>query len=346
MGGAPYRGLGALAAAGVFLALQPAWAAASATASPAEYRGRLQQAAALARACSSAAPACDASKTGGDLSIQAGQSGRSGQPGGYTLRLDWLRAALTQAHAAAPGERARLMAEASARIDRELAYLDAPPAPDTRARAQANAILSRREFRSADEGPGWWQMLLARFWAWLDRVLFNAANASAHRPWIGLTVEWTLLGGAIAGLLAYVFRALGKDRGSRAELWKPRFTHAEEAEGDWAALAEAAAAAGDWRAAVHALYWASVGSLAASGRWRKRSPDAETRTPREYLGLLEPESPQRGTLAALTALLERVWYARREAGERDYQRARELATALGVPLSRPTGFGRLAGAGL
>ena len=257
----------ALAAAGLFFALHPAWGAPSA--SPAEYRARLQQAAGLAQACSSAAQACDANKAGGDLLVQSGKAGKSGEPAGYTLRLDWLRAALTQAHGAKPELRARLMQEASARLDQELAYLDAPPAVDTKARAQADAILSRHEFRSVDEGPGWWQLLLARFWAWLDRVLFNAAAASADRPWIGITVEWTLLAAAVAGLLAYVFRALRKDRGSATDGWKPRFAPADEAESDWAALAEAAAAGGDWRAAVHALYWAAVGSLAASGRWRR-----------------------------------------------------------------------------
>ena len=335
----------ALAAAGLLFALQPAWGAPAA--SPADYRARLQQAAGLARACSSAAQACDANKAGGDLLVQSGQSGqsrKSGEPGGYTLRLDWLRAALTQAHGAKPEARARLMQEASDRLDQELAYLDAPAAETARARTQADAILSRHEFRSVDEGPGWWQLLLARFWAWLDRLLFNAAAASAHRPWIGITVEWTLLTAAVAGLLAYVFRALRKDRSSATDGWKPRFAPADEAKNDWAALAEAAAAAGDWRAAVHALYWAAVGSLAASGRWRRTAGSmagkTDTRTPREYLKLLEPASPQRGALAALTTLLERVWYAHHHAAEPDYQRARELATALGVSAGRLHGTGR------
>ncbi len=328
-----------LAVVGLLLAAQFAWAApqgqspANAAASPAEYGAALRQAAALARACSAASQACDAARAPGDLLVQSGSS----EPSSYTLRLDWLRAALTQAHGAVPESRTRLMTEASGRIDQELVFLDARPAPNTKARTQANTILSRREFRSVSEGPAWWQLMLARFWAWLDRLLFTAAAASAHRPWIGITVEWALLAGALAGLLAYVFRALRRERGSSAGGWKPRFAEAGNLEADWAALAEAAAAAGDWRTAVHALYWATIGSLAASGRWRRRGPDTETRTPREYLRLLEPASPQRGSLAAFTALLERVWYSRLDAGERDYQRARELADALGVPRIPETG---------
>ena len=82
---------------------------------------------------------------------------------------------------------------------------------------------------------------------------------------------------------------------------------------------------------MHALYWAAIASLAVHGRWRRAAP----RTPREYLRLLDPTSPQSSTLRTLTRLLEQVWYARRDAAERDYVQARGLATALGVTGGSP-----------
>ncbi len=296
-----------------------AWPAAT----PATYRASLGVAQALVKACSTAAQGCDPAKAGSDLLVE---------PGGYTVRLGWLRTTVDRARTATPVERTRSMAEAQARLEADLLDLNSSPvatAQTLRGRRAVDAILSRREFSAVGSGPSFWQRQKARFWAWLDRLLFQAALASSHRPWIGLVVEWTILFAAIAGLLAFAFRALRRDSLGGPLGWQPRHTQGGQAEVDWAAMAEEAASSGKWRDAIHALYWASVASLSQTGRWRPSAP----RTPREYLRLLEPASSQRNALGALTSLLERVWYARREASQLEYQQACSLAGALGV--SRP-----------
>ena len=57
-------------------------------------------------------------------------------------------------------------------------------------------------------------------------------------------------------------------------------------------------------------------------------PADRARTPREYLALVAPEDPRQAGLASLTRSFERVWYGGRTAGEGDYKRAEQTATAL------------------
>ncbi len=301
-----------------------AWPAATSAA----YRASLNMAQVLVTACSTTAQACDPAKAGSDLLVE---------PGNYTVRLGWLRTSVERARTATSAERTRSMAESQARLQADLVELDAPSmatAQTLRGRQAVDSILSRREFSAVGHGPSFWQRQTARFQAWLNRLLFQAALAGSHRPWIGLVVEWTVLLAAIAGLLAFAFRALRRDTLSGPLGWRSHRTQAGQAETDWAAMAEEAALSGKWRDAVHALYWASVASLSQAGRWRPSAP----RTPREYLRLLEPSSSQRKTLGALTSLLERVWYARREASRLEYEQAHSLAGTLGV--SRPAEGGR------
>lgn len=293
-----------------------AWSAAS----PAAYRASLGAAQALVTACSTAAQGCNPAKAGSDLLVE---------PGGYTVRLGWLRTTVDRARTATPAERVRSMDEAQARLKADLLDLDSSSvttAQMLRGHQAVEAVLSRREFSAVGNGPSFWQRQTARFWAWLDRLLFQAALAGSHRPWIGLVAEWTVLLAAIAGLLAFSFRALRRDSFSGPLGWRPRHTQGGQAEVDWAAIAEEAASSSKWRDAIHALYWASVASLSQAGRWRPSAP----RTPREYLRLLEPLSSQRKALGTLTSLLERVWYARREASRLEYEQARSLADTLGV----------------
>ncbi len=296
-----------------------AWPAAT----PAAYRASLGAAQALVKACSTAAQGCDSTKAGSDLLVE---------PGGYTVRLGWLRTTVERARTATPAERARSMAEAQARLEADLLDLDSSlgdTAQTVRGRRAVDAILSRREFSAVGRGPSFRQRQTARFRAWLNRLLLQAALAGSHRPWIGLVAEWTILLAAITGLLVFAFRTLRHDSLGGPLGWRPRHTQGGQAAVDWAAMAEEAASSGKWRDAIHALYWASVASLSQTGRWRPSAP----RTPREYLRLLEPLSSQRNALGALTSLLERVWYARREASQLEYEQARSLAGELGV--SRP-----------
>lgn len=298
---------------------------------PEVYRQSLQSSVALVQACAASATACVAGRTSPDLLIHP-----KGAPT-YAVHYGWLRAALEQARDAKPSHRVQTMSAASARLTQDLAFLQQPAINPQQVQAQLKAasILQQKQFQYADTGPSWWQLLLSHISNWLDHLLFLAAMASAHRPWIGRLIEWTLLVAASAGLLAYALQVVRKDRALAARWVGPNGTAAREPGVDWPALAQAAAAVGNWREAVHAAYWAAIERLSREGRWEQQSAATTLRTPREYLRLLENGSRQREWLGTLTGLLERVWYAQRPTGERDYAQACDLAGMLGVAALAP-----------
>jgi hypothetical protein len=92
----------------------------------------------------------------------------------------------------------------------------------------------------------------------------------------------------------------------------------------WLKDARNSAAAGEWREAVHFVYWAAISRLESKRLW----PADRARTPREYLALVAAEDPRRAGLATLTGSFERTWYGGRSAAESDYLRAEELASGL------------------
>jgi hypothetical protein len=93
----------------------------------------------------------------------------------------------------------------------------------------------------------------------------------------------------------------------------------------WMTEANNAAAAGDWRNAVHLAYWAAISYLESGGAWR---PD-RARTPREYLRALSPSHPAKKIFAVLTRRFEAVWYGGRVAGSAEFQATRVALEELG-----------------
>jgi hypothetical protein len=92
----------------------------------------------------------------------------------------------------------------------------------------------------------------------------------------------------------------------------------------WLDDARRAAAKGDWREAIHFLYWAAISRLESRRLW----PADRARTPREYLALVAAEDPRRSGLSQLTSTFERFWYGGRQAAEGDYKSAERIATGL------------------
>ncbi len=144
-------------------------------------------------------------------------------------------------------------------------------------------------------------------------------------PWLGTLLEWLCYVGAAVGLL---FFCCGMWRGRRLRVKLggeaiQRSAWESEAD-DWAKWAAGHAEAGEWREAVHCLYWAAIVLLESRRAWRHNP----TRTPREYVRLLKPGSAQREGLRRLTQIFELVWYGLREADEREYAEARALYEGL------------------
>jgi len=195
--------------------------------------------------------------------------------------------------------------------------------PFDQARQAADRILAQPEFRTVAE-DSLLERWATRFFTWIDRLISGILRVGAEKPWILTVIEWSLFSIAVAAVLAWCFRAMKRQQlaiqfeaAASDAVWRA------ESE-NWAERARAQAAAGDWREAVHSLYWATIVMLEGRKFWRPN----RARTPREYLRLLEPNSPRRKSLGGLTGIFERIWYGNRPASEGDYERAQALFETL------------------
>ncbi len=280
-----------------------------------------------AHACAVSAAACHAA------SLPDQERVSDAPTGAFTVSWRWLEDALTAVKSAPAAQRIQAMQAVSAHLT-ELAAeagtdVGEPPAAIGRARAAANAALARPEFR-ADQGPGWIERQIAHVEDWIMGLFTGMDRLGKRAPWLAPLIEWGCFGLAAAGLLWFVRQSLARQalRISLADsaALGPR---GNRDSADWARMAEERAAARDWREAVHCLYWAAIAGMESRRAW-KFNP---TRTPREYLLLLPPNSDAHRALRALTRSFERVWYGREEAGEEEYRAA--LASFRALETARP-----------
>jgi hypothetical protein len=309
-------------------AAQPTWAALKSV-SPADVRGDVMRLQGVVAGCAATGgSACASTAVGDDL--------RVGDPkqGGYEVHWDWLRDALDKSKDVDAGKRAELLRDAAARLTRMEGELGAVEGAQVggqtgqkefgRARAAADAVLAQPEFQRKTTVT-WWDRVTGFFYAWLARMLSGIARAGAAAPWLGPVVIWTLCLSAAAGLVFLVLRNLQRQR-LRISLAGAAIakTAWDREATDWAKQAEEFASGGEWREAMHCLYWAAIVSLESRRAWRHNP----TRTPREYVRLLKPGSAQQRNLRELTRMFERVWYGLREGRAEEYTEARGMYEAL------------------
>lgn len=192
-------------------------------------------------------------------------------------------------------------------------------------RAAMRAVLAEREFRNLEE-PTARDAALEKLSNWLNLLFESVARVRARSKWVGRLIVWGFMGAVCVGL---VWGLLQLER-----RWRIKLTPEETRPGSgavsardwqlWLTDARAAAAAGDWREAIHFAYWASIARLEAKRVW----PADRARTPREYLALVGRDDPRREGLAALTRSFERTWYGGQTAEEGEYRQAEELAARL------------------
>ncbi len=305
-------------------AAQPTWGALK-NESATELRGDVVRLQGVVAGCAAnGATACASTAVGDDL--------RVGDPkqGGYEVHWDWLRDALDKSKGLDAGKRGELLRDAAARLSRMASELEAAEGAQAgqkefaRERAAADAVLAQPEFQRKNTTT-WWDRVTGFFYAWLARMLGGIARAGAAAPWLGPVVIWTLCLSAAAGMVFFVMRNLQRQRLriSLAGAAVAKTAWDREAT-DWAKQAEEFAGGGEWREAVHCLYWAAIVSLESRRAWRHNP----TRTPREYVRLLKPGSAQQRGLRGLTQIFERVWYGLREGRAAEYAEARGLYEAL------------------
>lgn len=222
----------------------------------------------------------------------------------------------------------KLLLVAEQRLDADLTQANAPAtvSPDYAAqRAVLAQVLAERDFRDLAQ-PTVKDSVMEKVNNWLNHVLANVIRWRARSAWVGRLLVWGFIISVSVALLWFLLRL---ERRWRVHLVPEQRTPVPTSPSArnwqlWLEDARRAAAAGQWREAIHFVYWASIARLEAKRLW----PADRARTPREYLSLLPSDDPRRPNLVALTGSFEHTWYGGRAAGESDYRCAEEIATAL------------------
>jgi hypothetical protein len=286
---------------------------------PDAFRTHLDSLQSLVRNCTADVSACDPAAIGDDDLIEA-----PGAP--YQVRWQWLRKLIGDARKPALPDRTTLLSQASARLGDELAATSAKPPPQpafATPRRAADAILARPEFRIVNN-QSWLDRQIAKFWNWVSRVFTATSNLGQRAPWLGPVLEWTFVALILAAVLIWVRRTMQRQRLAIALGDSEAVSDWQQRSAEWAELANAEAELGNWREAIHCLYWAAIIALERRRLWSRNY----ARTPREYLPLLEPGSPNQIALRSLTTLFERIWYGLRGAAQEDYANALTLFESL------------------
>jgi hypothetical protein len=327
-----------------------------------DYRAHIQALIILVDACAKARDmkTCDPAQVGADDRVPIGPAPNAAPNAERRLvRYGWLRVLLSKAQdkdAPAPAAKpaptesevnqwlnvrpippttTELLASAHQRLAADLVQASQAPAPlpdHSPERAVMKQVLAGRDFAGLEEtNPK--DSAFEKLEDWGNRVLENAMSLSSRAPWLGRALVWAFIVAVCVGL---VWGLLQLERRWRVRLVPDERGPAPGAASAipwqlWLEDARRAAQAGQWREAIHFLYWASISRLESKRLW----PADRARTPREYLALVAADDARRPGLATLTGSFERVWYGGRPAGESDYQRAEQIAQALisggGIP---------------
>ena len=257
----------------------------------------------------------------------------------YEFSSEPLRALLECNNCDATARSARF-AEAKSWVNAIAFQVKGYAAPDTSGardpHAKLEQILKRREF-AAVRPPSPWDLLRERINAWIMRMLNRLFENIGRHPLGAKLLFWLLLFG-IVGWLAMMLVRFWLGRARLEELRSVGEVAYARSWQEWIRAAREAAAHGDFREAVHSVYWAGIAHLEDDGTISRD----RTRTPREHLQLVSEAVAaaavasqnvrQRDSLAALTSLFERVWYGHSHADARDFETSMQQAEGLGCDL--------------
>ena len=246
---------------------------------------------------------------------------------GYSVSTGWLTGALAGIEKD-PGANSDALAQIRDKLQtyRESAQaLESSMASQNLAQSRSRlySILSAREFRG-QRGPTWLDALKARVWSWIVRQLERIFGHLGGSKTIGNIVAWTVIILACLLLVFWALRFLMRG-GSRSEMDLSGATPVNRDWHRWLRDARAAAGRGDYRAAIHAAYWAAIVRMEETNSL----PEDRSRTPRESLRLIRQESADYAPLLQLTQRFELVWYGYRSATDADWSDAMQQLESLG-----------------
>jgi hypothetical protein len=197
-----------------------------------------------------------------------------------------------------------------------------PPQDMSSYREALAGILAQRQFREV-RAPNQIDNLRNRILLWIARMLNHILGDSAF-PVVSRIMIWILIGAAVMVMAWWILKSIRQNAGLDADELQSVPISAKPFQ-DWMAEANAAAAKGCWRDAVHLSYWAGISFLESQGLW---CPDA-ARTPREYLRLIKPSCECRSSLLSLTRRFETVWYGYGEAGPESFAETLKCLEGMG-----------------
>ncbi|HMI94295.1 MAG TPA: DUF4129 domain-containing protein [Polyangiales bacterium] len=217
-------------------------------------------------------------------------------------------------------------------VEDEPAFVQEDTAADRQVRDHVGDILGRREFREfAERDTGWLGELFERFAQWLKSLGHEDEEKPEEREPPGFQLPpispWVLI-----AILALALGVIALYAGSRTRAG-PRAPTASANGAELLAAepltliddAAAHAARGDMRAALRALYLATLASL-DRGRLIEFEP---SKTNWQYIRAM-PRGEARKLFADFTLIFDRKWYGHEPANADDYAACRRLAEQIGT----------------
>jgi len=199
------------------------------------------------------------------------------------------------------------------------------------ARPELDRILASPEF-GAVRPPSAFDLLKQRIAAWIQRMLMKLFSRISGHP-LGVKIFfWALLICAV-GFVGFMVLRLFQRGDPFQELNPASAVISAWNWQQWVRNARQAAQRGDFREAIHSLYWAGISRLEDV----EALPRDRSKTPREYLRLAKEtrstnermEEKFLDPLARLTTRLERIWYADDTATAAEFAESMAQVEALG-----------------
>jgi hypothetical protein len=199
--------------------------------------------------------------------------------------------------------------------------------------SKLDQILKRREF-SPPSPPTQLELLRGRINAWLLRMFEKLFRKIAGHPLGSKILFWFVMFG-VGSWLVTILVQFWTRRARTVGLATIASVAAHRSWQEWFRAAQEAAIHGEFRDAIHSLYWVGLTRLEDLSILTVD----HTRTPREQMNLLSGNSgepmpapatlEQRDSMGRLTSQLERVWYGRRPAAIDDFRECLKHVEDLG-----------------
>jgi hypothetical protein len=228
----------------------------------------------------------------------------------FEIPASWLRRDLEAARRDSsrwPARRVRLLAQLEA-LRREAESLSEARADPGAARAALTRVLAGPEFKYMVQQSAMTR-LRQRFTQWMLRMWERLGGDRLPGRGTALVFAWIVALSALGLLTAWLVRLIMRPAAAGGLALTPPPARRRSARA-WALEARRAA---DPREVARCAYHAVVRSLEEDGAWRAD----DTRTPREYVGLLPHDHRRHGLLADVTRRFEEIWYGACAATEDD-----------------------------